>query len=188
MSALHTADNETDSDHTDRSGRYPRRTILGAVGGGIAALAGCTADAAPSADGTTLLDTTAEVDPGRYDSFRFELPGERWVTTEAALSDRSLDVKRDGPGVDVVVMTAGAFARFSDGGPFEFRPTVSMPDVVNGSVSGTLPAGEYVLVVDNSDVGDGSPDGSDVPAVVDLSITAASGRQRARAGGRPGGR
>jgi hypothetical protein len=190
MRALHTADDGTDSDDSDRS-RPSRRAVLGAVGTGVAAaVAGCTAGAAPDPDATdgALLDTTAEVDPDRYGSFRFELPGERWVTVEAALSDRSLDVKQDGPAVDVVVMTAGQFARFRDGGPFDYRPAVSMPDVVTGGVSGTLPAGEYVLVVDNSDAGPSRPGSDAVRAVVACTVAATPDRDRLRAGGRPGGR
>jgi hypothetical protein len=63
-----------------------------------------------------------------------------------------------------------------------------MPDVVTGGVSGTLPAGEYVLVVDNSDAGPSRPGSDAVRAVVDCTVAATPDRDRLRAGGRPGGR
>jgi hypothetical protein len=80
MSALHSDLESTDDEDTtpDRArGRpRPRRAVLGAGGAGLAAaVAGCTVQAGPRSDGLpqdrTLLDTTAEVEPGRHDSFRF---------------------------------------------------------------------------------------------------------------------
>jgi hypothetical protein len=63
-----------------------------------------------------------------------------------------------------------------------------MPGVVTGGVSGTLPAGEYVLVVDNSGAGPSRPGGSTVTAVVDLTVTASDGGERARVGTNPSSR
>jgi hypothetical protein len=185
MSALHAT---ADSDASDTDAALPgtsRRSVLGAVGTALlGSLAGCVA----AADGTgqpatsTLVGTTLRVPPGRSASRRFTLDGERWVTVAATLSDRSVDVKQDGPAVDVVAMTPAQYARYRDDGAFAHLPGVSMPDVVNGEVASTLGAGDYVLVVDNTATGPGEPAGSGVPAVVDLTVTAATERERATAG------
>jgi hypothetical protein len=142
--------------------RTARRRLLGALGTGLAAaVAGCAGgdgDASPSSDRET------------------ELPGERWLTVGASLSDRSVDVKRDGPAVDVFVVRPDAAARYRRGEQFEYLRGVSMPDVVNGEVSAAVGAGEYELLVDNTGRGAGEPDGSGVDAVVDVEVVASTDR------------
>lgn len=159
-----------------------RRTVLGVAGAALAApLAGCTAEGsrqpAPS-EPTPLVDTTLRVEPGRYDTVEFRLDDEQWTTVHANLSDRSVDVKQDGPAVDVVVMSADQYARFRESRTFDYVGGVSMPDVVNGQVSGPLGPGEYVLLVDNSDVGPAAPGQSGVTAVTELEVTATDERPR----------
>lgn len=191
MSALHlTADDDrTDADAAPAASRTSRRAILGAVGATLtAALAGCTATGAPEESGRPrtesgpLVDTRTRVEAGSAASHRFSLGTERWVSVAATLTDRPLEVKRDGPGIDVVVMTPAQFERFRTEDAFAHQPGVSMPDVVSGEVAATLAAGEYVLVVDHSAVGPGEPDSQGTPAVVDLTVTATAGRDRATAG------
>ncbi len=124
------------------------------------------------------MSETLRVPAGAYEVRRFSLDGERWLTVGANLSDRSVDVKHDGPAVDVFVMRPRAAARYRRGEPFEYLEEVSMPDVVNGEVAATVPAGEYELVVDNTNRGPGAPGESEVDAVVDTAVTAASERDR----------
>ena len=167
--------------------RIPRRGVVAALGTGlVAALAGC-AGGGPSSrsPATELVGGTLRVPPGAYESVEFSLDGERWVTVGAALSDRPVDVKRDGPAVDVFVVGPDAAARYRAGEPFEYLRGVSMPDVVVGEVSATVPAGEYELLVDNTPRGAGAPDGSGVDAVVDVEVTAAV--ERGDGGGSGGG-
>ena len=113
MTALHDGDRTgskaepTNGAAAGRTGRLPsRRALLGAVGASVAtALAGCTAGTAPTAgdgrrardDPETLVDTTAEVPAASAESFQFDLGSERWVSVAARLTDRDVDVKRDGP-------------------------------------------------------------------------------------------
>lgn len=104
------------------------------------------------------------------------------MAVAATLSDRSVKVKQDGPAVDVVTMTPAQYEQFQDGEGFTHVPGVSMPDVVGGEVASTLDAGEYVLVVDNTATGAAEPAENDVPAVVDLTVTATPERERATAG------
>jgi hypothetical protein len=169
-----------------------RRGVLGALGAGLsAAIAGCTAADAdgrrsPGAE-SELVSGTLRIEPGSHETRGFSLPGERWLTVSASLSDRSVDVKRDGPAVDVFVVDPDAAARYRRGEPFEYLGGVSMPDVVNGEVADTVAAGEYELLVDNTDRGVGAPDGSGVDAVVDVAVTAATERETATGGVRPGG-
>ena len=174
-----------------------RRAVLGALGVGLsAAVAGCTTgngngtgagDARSPGAETELVSGTLRIRPGSHETRGFSLPGERWLTVGASLSDRSVDVKRDGPAVDVFVVSPDAAARYRRGEPFDFLQGVSMPDVVNGEVSGTVPAGEYELLVDNTDRGAGAPDGSGTDAVVDVEVTAATERKTGTGGVRPGG-
>jgi len=150
-----------------------RRRLLGAAAVTFGtALSGCTATGARRFDEDTLVDERVRVEPGRYEAIRFALEDDRRLTVGATLSDRSVDVKRDGPAVDVVVMTAAEYREFESQRAFSYVGGVSMPDVVSGQVSGTVGPGEYVALVDNTDTGPAAPGLSGVPAVVDLTVTA----------------
>lgn len=169
--------------------RTSRRRVVGSLGTGLlGAVAGCTGER-PSrgATETELVSGTLRIPSGEYETAGFSLDGERWLTVGAALSDRSVDVKRDGPAVDVFVMAPDAADRYRRGEPFRYLRGVSMPDVVNGEVSAAVPAGEYELVVDNTNRGSGEPDGSGVDAVVDVAVSAAPERDHGGGGVRPGG-
>jgi hypothetical protein len=165
-----------------------RRDVLGALGtGAVAAVAGCTDGTGPTrrASGKRLVDGTLRLETGTYGTRAFTLADERWLTVAATLSDRSVDVKRDGPAVDVFVLRPNEAARYRAGDPFEYLETVSMPDVVNGSVAGTVPAGEYELLVDNTARGSGAPGDVGFDAVIDLEVTARA--ERGRESGERGG-
>jgi hypothetical protein len=81
-------------------------------------------------------------------------------------------MKRDGPAVDIVVMTTAEYHEFESRRAVSYVGRVSMPDVVSGRVSATVQPGEYVVLVDNTDTGPAAPGSSGVPAVVDLPVTA----------------
>lgn len=150
-----------------------RRSVLGTIGVSIVTtVAGCAAEAGREPASTTVVDVTARVEPGHYEAFEFELDDAGWTTVSAHISDRSVELKDDGPGVDVVVMTVEQYTRFQNRRTFEYVGGVSMPDVVNGRVSGGLDPGRYVALVDNTTAGAAEPDGSGVTAVVDLEISA----------------
>jgi hypothetical protein len=157
--------------------RLSRRSVLGTVGVAAgAAVAGCSTEGERRAQTTPLVDETARVEPGRYEVFEFELDDARWTTVSATLSDRSVDAKQDGPAVDVLVMTAAQHREFQDEGRIEYVGGVSMPDVVDGEVSGSLEPGSYVVLVDNSARGPASPGNAGSPGVVDVEITAGDSR------------
>jgi hypothetical protein len=168
-----------------------RREVLGALGTGLlAAVAGCAGGATPgrsAEEEAELVSETLRVPAGAYEARGFSLDGERWLTVGANLSDRPVDVKQDGPAVDVFVMRPRAAARYRRGESFEYLEGVSMPDVVNGEVAATVPAGEYELVVDNTNRGPGAPGESAVDAVIDVTVTAATEREDGGSGVRPGG-
>ena len=154
-----------------------RRSILGTVGVAVGtAIAGCAAEASQQSTSTRVIDETANVKPGRYEAFEFELDEARWTTVSAYLSDQSVDVKKDGPSVDVVVMTAEQYSQFQKQRHFEYVGGVSMLDVVNGEVSATLEPGNYVALVDNTASGSAKPENSGIPGVVNLEITTSESR------------
>ena len=156
---------------------------LGAVG--TAAIAGCSTGTADGSDERTLLADTADVTPGSHAAFAFELDRERYVTVSATLSDRSVEVKHDGPAVDVLVMTPDQYRAFRSGESPQYVGGVSMPGVVAGTVSSSLGAGDYRTVVDHSAAGAGEPDDTGTPAIVDLEVTASTGRSRETVGVHP---
>lgn len=150
-----------------------RRTLLDTAGIAlVTTLAGCSAGASQQTAPTPLVDETVHVEPGQYETVEFSLDEERWTTVSAYLSDRSLEVKHDGPGVDVVVMSPGQYSQFQETRTFDYVGGVSMPNVVNGEVSATLPPGDYVVLVDDTSTGSAKPGSSSDPAVVKLEVSA----------------
>lgn len=171
--------------NTEISG-YSRRSVLCATSTALfAAVAGCTARASQQPAKQTLVRETVRVSPGQYETVKFSLNDEQWVMVSAYLSDRSVDRKNDGPGVDAVVMTPQQLTQFETDGTFSYMQGVSMPDVTVGKVADTLPSGEYVVVVDNSTTGSGEPGEDGVTAVVQLEITATSSRPKKGYGATP---
>lgn len=157
--------------------KHSRRSVLGALGVVVGAgVAGCTAKAGRQPASKPLVDVTARVKPGQYEAFEFELDESQWTTVSAYLSDRSVELKNDGPAVDVVVMTAEQHTQFQKERTFDYVGGVSMPDVVNGQVADTLEPGTYVALVDNTSAGVAKPGNSRVTGVVHLEITASASR------------
>lgn len=163
-----------------------RRTAISVSGTALmAAVAGCsTADGQRSGD-RTLLAETATVAPGSYETIEFSLDQEAYLTLSATLTDRTVEIKHDGPAVDVVVMTPEHYDDFQRGESFRYVGGISMPDVVSGEVSSSLDSGDYRLVVDNSARGVGEPGNSDTPAVVDLELSDSPNGGEATAGVHP---
>lgn len=157
--------------------KLSRRSVLGTFGVAVVTgVAGCTAKAGQQPTSSPIVDATARVKPGQYEAFEFKLDESQWTTVSAYLSDRSTKLKNDGPGVDVVVMTAEQYNQFQKQRTFEYVGGVSMPDVVNGEVSDTLSPGNYVALVDNTSAGSAKPGRSSVTGVVHLEITTSDSR------------
>jgi hypothetical protein len=159
--------------------------VLGTAGTAlVTVLAGCAVEASQQQASTEsqqqapteLVNETVRVESGQHEVVGFRLDDEQWTTVAAYLSDRSVEFKNDGPGIDVVVMSPDQYTRFRETREFDYVGGVSMPDVVNGQVSAMLNAGDYVLLVDNSTTGSAKPADSGVPAVVKLEVTASDNR------------
>jgi hypothetical protein len=160
-----------------------RQALAAGVLGVVTGAAGCTGDAveraAPAGSAaasdppasTPVVEETFRVAPGQHATTDFRVEETRWVTVSASLSDRTVDIKHDGPAVDVVILSPRQYERFQQDGQLDGVDGVSMPDVVIGEVTATLEAGTYVALVDNSAAGAAAPGDATVPAVVDLSIT-----------------
>lgn len=151
----------------------------------MTAVAGCSTTGGNRTRDRTLLAETATVAPATYGTFEFELDREIYLTLSATLTDRSVEIKHDGPAVDVVVMTPEHYEEFQRGESFRYVGGVSMPDVVSGEVSSSLGPGDYRIVVDNSARGIGEPGDSDTPAVVDIEVSASSSGRQETVGIRP---
>lgn len=60
---------------------------------------------------------------------------------------------RQGPAIDVILMNRSEYSYFEQGERFRYSSLLSRMDATSGRVSGTLPAGNYMLVFDNSNNG-----------------------------------
>lgn len=92
------------------------------------------------------------LDRGTYKSFSLSV--DRQFTLRYAF-----EVREGGP-LDAYLMGTDAFGRYAnERSRFPFYSGASRPDATRGSVTKTLPAGEHVLVFDNTHLGTASPDG-----------------------------
>jgi len=172
--------------------RQTRRTWLAGIAAGTALLAGCSSggdggdangdggDAngdttdgsgesttdSPTAEPTTeaeaVADATEVVPGGEYYYWPFELEASHDYTYEFAV--------QAGPAVDVFTMPEEALRDYANEEEFEYLDAVSSLDSTGTSVQGTLEAGAYVLLVDNTSAGRATPpaEGGDGEAEVEM--------------------
>ena len=78
-----------------------------------------------------------------------------------------------GPPLDIFLLTPIEFGSFKAGGTFKFLTTFSQGNTREFSRRAMIGAGEYVLVVDNTDVGDAKPpmNAHDDAATVDVRVS-----------------
>jgi hypothetical protein len=119
------------------------------------ALAGCSGSGDTDADGggdRTVLDDFSydyTIEEDAYKGFSFEVEQESTVEWDA--------IVRSEYAVDVIVMERGELDAYEARDRFEYVTSASRLDTVGDEVSVTIAAGEYALVVDNSDVGEAEP-------------------------------
>ena len=70
--------------------------------------------------------------------------------------------------IDVITLRREEFENYSNGDNTVFLKEVSQMDAPSGNLSGTLNAGDYVIVFDNTTWGEGVPEGEET---VSFSIT-----------------
>lgn len=145
-----------------RAGRTRRRSLAvtrrTAVVAGASLFAGCAAVARKVAHPNRryVVDRTVSVPAGEFRRWAFELGREREVEFGASVAS--------GPAVDVYLLTAAAFENYRAGEAFDARYTSGL-GVTDGFAEDTLPAGAYVVVLDNTGRGEG-PGDADVRADV----------------------
>jgi len=137
-----------------------RRELLGLGVAGLATLAGCS-DESPAIVGNNGTDGGGDgdvvyqgsnretIDPGRFVPFRFELE------LPATLSYNLRVV--EGPNVDIIATDPGNAEKFEQGGNWQLYTPASRSDVGAASVTAGLDPGEWVVIVDNSFVGEARP-------------------------------
>jgi len=125
------------------------------------ALAGCSSsddtesdggDGGGGGGGRTQLDDFSydyTIKEDAYKGFNFEVEQESTVEWDA--------IVRSEYAVDVIVMERDELDAYEARERFEYLTSASRLDTVGDEVSATVQAGEYALVVDNSDVGEAEP-------------------------------
>jgi len=127
-----------------------RRAVVASLAGLVA---GCST--LRGSEGRTLLDAGIVLAPSDYRDVEVELEQERTVEFEFATSeDGNVEI-------DILFLSRSEFDAFAEGEAFDAWPT-SMQAVSGGFAERTVPAGEYVVVFDNSDRGTATPDGRTV--------------------------
>jgi hypothetical protein len=124
-----------------------RKFIATGIAGASLVLAGCSGGEASGGD------TEAEWQAGTEETGRRILEDE-WLPQPISL-DRDQEIRigvtvREGPAIDIVTCTESEYRAFANGDRFQYDTDLSMPDSTGGQVSGKIDAGEYVLVLDNT--------------------------------------
>lgn len=116
----------------------------------------------------TLLDERYEISEDEYAAATGEIERDVEVTIEFTV--------REGPAVDLFVMTRDEFDNYQAGERFKFGQSASIEDEIDATNTAELAAGNYAFVVDNTDRGAAHPPAnlSDDVATVEVTITATS--------------
>jgi len=154
------------------------------AGASVACLAGCPArsfdtdsDSDGDADGAsngasgdsstteTIFDDNDTVREDYYRTYEFTL--NRQVTLDLRVTVRS------GPAVDIILTTPDEFDEYEERNRFRYNEDLSLLDTTGGDTSMDAPAGDYVLIVDNTEMGEAQPPSNfdDDPATYDIELT-----------------
>jgi hypothetical protein len=125
-----------------------RRTVISSV---AVLLAGCSI--LQQSPGRTVLDADIELAAGEYRTVEFELQEQREV--EFGISGI------ENAKVDILFMSPEQFEAYREGSKFEPRYSSGL-GVSGGWAEETVPAGEYVVVFDNTERGAATPSGNAV--------------------------
>lgn len=126
-----------------------RRTVMAAL---AVSLAGCSA--LRGGEGRTVFDADIDIEAGDYRAVEVELDEERTIVTSMS--------ENENVGIDILLLTRDGFDAFTRGEEFEAWYSDGMEGVTGGVAEATVPAGEYVVVFDNSERATAKPDGRTV--------------------------
>lgn len=134
---------------------FDRRTFLTAAGGALASFAGCSGPRSMYAGSERV---TIEV--GEYVDFAFELPSPATVKYAVEVVE--------GGSIDVVVTSRSSFRDLQEGRLDRYSGGASHFDVRDVTVVTELMHGEWVFLLDNSNLTTAADGTSDRKAVVDF--------------------
>lgn len=159
-----------------------RREFLALGSMALAGLAGCTDTGdAPrnnsTRDGTVLYGGFEQttIDPGSFVPYQFSLAGPATLTYTVTVVE--------GPNVDVIATSKEHLEAFEAGEDWQFYEPGSVADTAEASVEASLAAGDWALILDNSDEGkavpttegdDGTPERVPVTVEFEYAVTAAT--------------
>ena len=108
-----------------------------------------TAEPEPAPTPTTVVDRTTTILEDEYETWNVSLSEESEVGVRFTV--------RDGPAIDFVFTTQSEFEQFEEGNRFRYNSSLSFLDSAGGQNQTLLPAGSYVLLVDNTEAIEASP-------------------------------
>lgn len=152
-----------------------RRSFIKASGAGFfGAIAGCTSDSTPSASNSNsdrstpveIIDDRDTVNEDRYLTWEFSFSQKTRVNINVTV--------RSGPHLDIVFTDQSELQEFEDGNRFRYSSELSMMDSAGGRESENVPAGDYAVIVDNTDRLEAKPPSNfdEDPARVEIRLTA----------------
>jgi hypothetical protein len=133
-----------------------RRTVMAAL---AVSLAGCSA--LRGSEGRTVFDADIDIDAGDYRAVEIELQEERTVVYGVTGIENGK--------VDILLLPRAEFDAFTRGEEFESWYSDGL-GVSGGWAEATTPAGEYVVVFDNSERGTATPDGRTVSGHAEVEV------------------
>lgn len=180
-----------------------RRSYLASIAGSSVILSGCMGDESagdggsngddksnqntrrPDADGDGVPDSEDDYPDDSSLSVKEEVLNEYQTVLEDKWTSWDFSVETDtyyeydlivrsGPPVDFYTVKNMEYTYFESGDNFEYHRGLSAPDTTGDRGDGWLEAGDYVMVLDNSENGSATPPTNfdEDPAEVELTVTA----------------
>lgn len=97
----------------------------------------------------TLIDNSRRIKEDEYRYHKISLDQSRSFRTDVTV--------REGPAIDVVFTTQSEFQEFKQGNRFKYNSGLSMLDTTGGRRSSSLPSGNYVFLLDNTNAIEAKP-------------------------------
>jgi len=117
----------------------------------------------PTETTETLVDDRRNVQEDEY--YRYSFSAEREAQYDARMT------VRDGPNVDFIVTSQEEFEAYQNDERFRYNEALSMLDSTGDTTSARLPAGDLVIIIDNTNRGPAEPPANSVNDVAEVELT-----------------